>query len=72
MLTQGGKILCRTCLRVKRSINSETEKKDRSMAVLVGAILPWTLVMHRCRMALGAIVQHLPAPFFGHTERRLQ
>ena len=36
MLTQGGKILCRTYLRVKRSVNSETEKKDRSMAVLVG------------------------------------
>ena len=27
MLTQGRKILCRTGLRVKRSINSETEKK---------------------------------------------
>ena len=42
------------------------------MAVLVAAILPWTLVMHRCRMALGAIAQHLPAPFFGHTVRRLK
>lgn len=30
-------MLCRTCLRVKRSIDSETEKKDRSLAVLVGA-----------------------------------
>jgi len=28
VLTQGGKILCRTYLRVKRSVNSETEKKD--------------------------------------------
>jgi len=30
-------MLCRTCLRVKRSIDSETEKKDRSLAALVGA-----------------------------------
>ncbi len=36
VLTQGGGMVCRACLGVKRSIDSETEKKDRSMAALVG------------------------------------
>jgi hypothetical protein len=35
VLTQGGKNRMRTCLYFKGSNDSETEKKDRSMAVLV-------------------------------------
>lgn len=31
-------MLCRRCGRVKRSINSETEKKDHSMAVSEGIV----------------------------------
>ena len=46
-------MLCLAFGRVKRSLNSETEKKDRSMAVLIGWSFDPLRLVRPCRI-LGA------------------